>query len=64
MSCGRWLPFVSLVPFVVYMDRISRCNQVGGWEGGLRFGDLRIPSLLFADEVVLLALSCLDPQFS
>lgn len=22
---------VSLVPFVVYMDRISRCNQVGVW---------------------------------
>lgn len=47
MSYGSWLPFVSLVPFVVYMDRISRCNQVGGV--GIRFGDLRIPSLLFAD---------------
>lgn len=53
---------MSLVPFVVYMDRISRCNQVGGV--GFEFGDLRIPSLLFADEVVLLASSCIDPQFS
>ena len=35
------------------MDRISRRSQ--GIEG-VRFGDLRIGSLLFADDVVLLAL--------
>ena len=34
------------------MDRISRRSQ--GVEG-VRFGDLRIGSLLFADDVVLLA---------
>ena len=39
------------------MDRISRCSQ--GIEG-VRFGDLRIESLLFADDVVLLAPSARD----
>ncbi|KAF7644351.1 hypothetical protein LDENG_00223640 [Lucifuga dentata] len=41
------------------MDRISRHSQ--GSEG-VQFGDLRIASLLFADDVVLLALSDCDLQ--
>ncbi|XP_048880792.1 uncharacterized protein LOC125748552 [Brienomyrus brachyistius] len=43
------------------MDRISRRSQ--GVEG-VRFGDLRIRSLLFADDVVLLASSSRDLQLS
>ena len=43
------------------MDRISRHSQ--GVEG-VRFGDLRIGSLLFADDVVLLASSDRDLQLS
>ncbi|KAK0152281.1 hypothetical protein N1851_006331 [Merluccius polli] len=43
------------------MDRISRRSQ--GVEG-VRFGDLRIGSLLFADDVVLLAPSDRDLQLS
>ncbi|KAK0142360.1 hypothetical protein N1851_019881 [Merluccius polli] len=43
------------------MDRISRRSQ--GVEG-VRFGDLRIGSLLFADDVVLLASSDRDLQLS
>ncbi|TWW64116.1 hypothetical protein D4764_03G0011240 [Takifugu flavidus] len=43
------------------MDRISRCSH--GVEG-VRFGDLRIGSLLFADDVVLLASSARDLQLS
>ena len=43
------------------MDRISRHSQ--GVEG-VRFGDLRIRSLLFADDVVLLASSDRDLQLS
>ncbi|TWW73385.1 R2 Retrovirus-related Pol polyprotein from type I retrotransposable element [Takifugu flavidus] len=42
------------------MDRISRCHGVEG----VRFGDLRIGSLLFADDVVLLASSARDLQRS
>ncbi|KAK3521471.1 hypothetical protein QTP70_005768 [Hemibagrus guttatus] len=41
------------------MDRISRRSQ--GLEG-VRFGDYRISSLIFADDVVLLAPSSLDLQ--
>ncbi|KAK3534009.1 hypothetical protein QTP86_000516 [Hemibagrus guttatus] len=41
------------------MDRISRRSQ--GLEG-IRFGDHRISSLLFADDIVLLAPSSLDLQ--
>ncbi|KAK3510915.1 hypothetical protein QTP70_025543 [Hemibagrus guttatus] len=41
------------------MDRISRCSQ--GLEG-VRVGDDRISSLIFADDVVLLAPSSLDLQ--
>ena len=43
------------------MARISRCSQ--GVEG-VQFGDLRIRSLLFADDVVLLASSGRDLQLS
>uniref|UniRef100_A0A3P8SLN3 Reverse transcriptase domain-containing protein n=1 Tax=Amphiprion percula TaxID=161767 RepID=A0A3P8SLN3_AMPPE len=52
---------LSPILFIIFMDRISRHSQ--GVEG-VRFGDLRIPSLLFADDVVLLASSCQDLQLS
>ena len=47
--------------FIIFMDRISRHSQ--GVEG-VRFGDHRIGSLLFADDVVLLASSDRDLQLS
>ncbi|KAJ0063551.1 hypothetical protein NL108_003867 [Boleophthalmus pectinirostris] len=47
---------LSPVLFIVFMDRISRRSQ------GVRFGDHRISSLLFADDVVLLASSNQDLQ--
>ncbi|KAK3555124.1 hypothetical protein QTP86_010013 [Hemibagrus guttatus] len=50
---------LSPVLFIVFMDRISRCSQ--GLEG-VRFGDHRISSLLFADDVVLLTPSSQDLQ--
>ncbi|KAK3544083.1 hypothetical protein QTP86_001214 [Hemibagrus guttatus] len=50
---------LSPVLFIVFMDRISRCSQ--GLEG-VRFGDHRISSLIFADDVVLLAPSSLGLQ--
>ncbi|KAK3518458.1 hypothetical protein QTP70_000645 [Hemibagrus guttatus] len=50
---------LSPVLFIVFMDRISRRSQ--GLEG-VRFGDHRISSLIFADDVVLLAPSGLDLQ--
>ncbi|KAK3519654.1 hypothetical protein QTP86_015888 [Hemibagrus guttatus] len=50
---------LSPVLFIVFMDRISRRSQ--GVEG-VRFGDHRISSLIFADDVVLLASSSLDLQ--
>ncbi|KAK3533936.1 hypothetical protein QTP70_034935, partial [Hemibagrus guttatus] len=50
---------LSPVLFIVFMDRISRRSQ--GLEG-FRFGDHRISSLIFADDVVLLASSGLDLQ--
>ncbi|KAK3510452.1 hypothetical protein QTP70_006835 [Hemibagrus guttatus] len=49
---------LSPVLFTVFMDRISRHSQ--GLEG-VRFGDHRISSLIFADDV-LLAPSSLDLQ--
>ena len=52
---------LSPILFIIFMDRISRRSQ--GVEG-VRFGDLRIGSLLFADDVVLLASSDLDLQLS
>ncbi|KAK3560563.1 hypothetical protein QTP86_010899 [Hemibagrus guttatus] len=50
---------LSPVLFIVFMDRISRRSQ--GLEG-VRFGDHRISSMIFADDVVLLASSSLDLQ--
>ncbi|KAK3516029.1 hypothetical protein QTP70_001869 [Hemibagrus guttatus] len=50
---------LSPVLFIVFMGRISRCSQ--GLKG-VRFGDHRISSLIFADDVVLLASSSLDLQ--
>ncbi|GAA6082711.1 uncharacterized protein LOC111191400, partial [Tachysurus ichikawai] len=50
---------LSPVLFITYMDRISR-RSLG--PEGVRFGDHRILSLLFADDVVLLASSNQDLQ--
>ncbi|KAK3565546.1 hypothetical protein QTP86_011913 [Hemibagrus guttatus] len=50
---------LSPVLFITFMDRISRRSQ--GLEG-VRFGDHRISSLLFADDVVLLGPSSQDLQ--
>ncbi|TWW78139.1 R2 Retrovirus-related Pol polyprotein from type I retrotransposable element [Takifugu flavidus] len=52
---------LSPILFIIFMDRISRCSHdvEGVW-----FGDLRIGSLLFADDVVLLASSARDFQLS
>ncbi|KAK3548817.1 hypothetical protein QTP70_020700, partial [Hemibagrus guttatus] len=50
---------LSPVLFIVFMDRISMDSQ--GLEE-VRFGDHRISSLIFADDVVLLAPSSLDLQ--
>ncbi|KAK7916392.1 hypothetical protein WMY93_012153 [Mugilogobius chulae] len=50
---------LSPVLFIVFMDRISRRSQ--GPEG-VQFGDHRISSLLFADDVVLMASSNQDLQ--
>uniref|UniRef100_A0A8C6PHS8 Reverse transcriptase domain-containing protein n=1 Tax=Nothobranchius furzeri TaxID=105023 RepID=A0A8C6PHS8_NOTFU len=52
---------LSPILFITFMDRISRRSQ--GVEG-IRFGGLRIRSLLFADDVVLLASSKRDLQLS
>ncbi|KAK3508663.1 hypothetical protein QTP70_003104 [Hemibagrus guttatus] len=45
--CSQCMLDSVLVLFIVFMDRISRCSQ--GLEG-VRFGDHRISSLVFADE--------------
>ena len=50
---------LSPVLFIVFMDRISRRSRVGE---GVEFGGRRISSLLFADDVVLLASSNSDLQ--
>uniref|UniRef100_A0A8C6MBU3 Reverse transcriptase domain-containing protein n=1 Tax=Nothobranchius furzeri TaxID=105023 RepID=A0A8C6MBU3_NOTFU len=52
---------LSPIPFITFMDRISRCNQD---VEGIHFGGLRIRSVLFADDAVLLALSERDLQLS
>ena len=52
---------LSPILFIIFMDRISRHSQ--GVQG-VRFCDLRIGSLLFADDVVLLASSDRDLQLS
>ena len=52
---------LSPILFIIFMDRISRRSPV---IEGFRFGDLRIGSLLFADDVVLLASSGPDLQLT
>ncbi|XP_054621698.1 uncharacterized protein vopp1b isoform X1 [Dunckerocampus dactyliophorus] len=52
---------LSPILFIIFMDRISRRSQ--GVEG-FRFGGCRIESLLFADDVVLLASSSRELQLS
>uniref|UniRef100_A0A8C5HIH4 Reverse transcriptase domain-containing protein n=1 Tax=Gouania willdenowi TaxID=441366 RepID=A0A8C5HIH4_GOUWI len=52
---------LSPILFITFMDRISRRSQ--GVEG-VRFGGLSIASLLFADDVVLLAPTYRDLQLS
>jgi len=52
---------LSPILFIIFMNRISRRSQ--GVEG-VRFGNLRIVSLLFAVDVVLLALLGRDLQLS
>ena len=51
----------SLVLFIIFMDRISRHSQV---VEGVKFGGLRILSLLFADDVILLASANSDLRVS
>lgn len=50
------LPPVAIITFllVIFMDKITRCSR---GEESLCFGNLRTASLLFADNVVLLASS-------
>ena len=55
--CLRQLYPLSPFLFIIFEKRISRRNQVAE---GVRFSNLRIPSLLFADDVVLLASSNSD----
>jgi len=50
---------MSPILFVIFMDRILRRSR---GEEGVRFGYLRIASLLFEDDVVLLAISDPDLQ--
>jgi len=45
---------LSPILFMIFTDRISRLSRD---EDSVRLGDLRIASLLFADDVVLLATS-------
>ena len=45
---------LSPILFIIFMDSISRRSQ--GIEG-VRFGEIRFGSLLFADDVVLAALT-------
>ena len=64
--CFQWVltpAKAALCPilFVIFMDRISMHSHGGE---GLQFGGLRISSLLFADDVVLMASSACDLQHS
>ena len=52
---------LSPILFVIFMDRISRRSRGGE---GLQLGGLRIASLLFADDVDLMAPSVCDLQHS
>ena len=54
-------PSFSAILFITFKDRISMLSP--NLEG-VHFGDLRIGSLLFADDVVLLASSARDLQMS
>ena len=47
--------------FIIFMDRMSRHSRAAE---GVKFSSLRIPSLLFVDDVVLLASSNRDLQLS
>ena len=49
------------VLLIIFMDRISSCSQA---VEGVKFGGLWIGSLLFADDVVMLASSNRDLQLS
>ena len=51
----------SPVLFILFMDRISRRSHAAE---GVKFGGLWIPSLLFADDMVLLASFKSDLQLS
>lgn len=50
----------SLTLFIIFMDRIPRRTVAGCWG---EFSDLRILFLLFADDVILLALTRISLQF-
>lgn len=50
---------LSPIRLVIFMDRISTCSQ--GLES-VQYGELTIASLLFVDEVALLASSSCDLQ--
>ena len=52
---------LSPILFVIFMDRISRRSRGGE---GLQFGGLKISSLLFADDVVLMASLVCDLSLS
>lgn len=59
----RWkvlsgLPFVTKMYHSVYGHNFNAQPE----EGGFRYGTLSIPSLLFADDLVLLASSCMVLQ--
>ena len=62
-TCSKLVLASTLSPilFVIYMDRISRRSC--GVEG-LQVSDLKIASLLFADDVVLMASLAVDLQCS
>ena len=51
--------FLFPILFVIFMDRVSRHSH---GEEGVWFGNLRVASLLFEDDVVLLASSIQDFQ--
>ncbi|XP_060901783.1 LOW QUALITY PROTEIN: odorant receptor 128-10 [Labrus mixtus] len=58
INMESWLPLDTIL-FVIFMERISK-RSLG--KEGFQFGGFKISSLLFADDVVLLASSCRDLQ--
>ena len=52
---------LSPILFVIFMDRISRRSSGGE---GIRLGELKVESLLFADDLVLMAPSVQELQLS